>query len=103
MLPRTGRPGVPPLPLPAQPPAPATAVAASGFGTLALRVQPADADVLIDGERWTASQPGERLTVQVTAGVHHVVIQKAGYRTFTSDVTVQTGAATPLNVSLSTQ
>jgi len=66
-------------------------------------VQPADADVLIDGEKWTASQSGEPLSVQLTAGVHHVVIQKSGYRTFTSDITVQPGAATPLNVSLSTQ
>jgi hypothetical protein len=105
MLPRGGRPGTPPpFGFPAQTPAqPAAAASASGFGTLALRVQPADADVLIDGDKWTASQNGERLNVQVTAGVHHVVIQKAGYRTFTNDITVQAGTPTPLNVSLSTQ
>jgi hypothetical protein len=105
MLPRGGRPGTPPpfgFPAQASEP-PAAAASASGFGTLALRVQPADADVLIDGEKWTPSQTGERLNVQVAAGVHHVVIQKSGYRTFTSDITVQAGAPTPLNVSLSTQ
>jgi hypothetical protein len=100
ILPRTTRPGAPALELPAQA---STAAVASGFGTLALRVQPAEADVLIDGEKWTSSDPRERLTVQVAVGSHHVVIQKSGYRTFTTDITVQQGAATPLNVSLSTQ
>jgi hypothetical protein len=101
MLPRGGRAGAPPRELPA--PQPASRVAASGFGTLALRVQPADAEVLIDSEKWTPSQSGERLSVQVSAGVHHVVIQKQGYRTFTDDITVQAGATFPLNVSLSSQ
>jgi hypothetical protein len=101
MLPRTPRPGAAPLPLPSPPSAPNAA--ATGFGTLALRVQPADADVLIDGERWDASQPGERLLVQVPVGRHHVEIQKAGYRGFSSDITVQPGVTTPLNVSLTSQ
>ena len=112
MLPRSGRAGAPPLELPPQPAAPGVAGlprrslgegGASGFGTLALRVQPADADVFIDGEKWTPSQSGERLAVQVTAGIHHVLIQKQGYRAFTSDVTVQRGGSTPLNVSLSSE
>lgn len=96
MLPRTPRPGLEPLP----PPLPLSAPEAAGFGTLALRVQPADADVLIDGERWTTSQPGERLLVQMTEGRHHVEIRKAGFREFSSDVTVHRGESTPLNVSL---
>ena len=78
-------------------------MSASGFGTLALRVQPADADILIDGERWTPAALGERLLVQVSEGRHHVEIQKAGYRSFSTDITVQRGEATPLNVSLSSQ
>jgi hypothetical protein len=98
MLPRSGRPGGP-VEMPGQ--APAFGVTAAGFGTLALRVQPADAEVVIDGEKWTPSEPGERLNVEVNAGVHHVVVQKSGYRTFTGDVTVQRGETTPLNVSLS--
>ena len=52
---------------------------------------------------WHSWQTGERLNVQVTSGVHHIVIQKSGYRTFTNDITVQAGASTPLNVSLSAQ
>jgi PEGA domain len=81
----------------------AAGVAASGFGTLALRVQPSDAEVLVDGEKWTPSQTGERLNVQVAAGVHRIAIQKTGYRPFAGEVTVQGGETTPVNVSLSSQ
>jgi hypothetical protein len=85
-------------------PVPALAApAATGFGTLALRVQPGDAEILIDGEQWNPSAPGERLIVQLTGGTHHVEIRKAGYTSFTTDITVQSGEATPLNVSLSSQ
>jgi hypothetical protein len=76
---------------------------APGFGTLALRVQPADAEVTIDGERWNTSSPGARLVVQLSAGRHHVEVRKAGYGTFSTDITVQPGDTTPLNVSLSSQ
>ncbi len=41
---------------------------AAGFGTLAIRVQPADAIVLIDGERWQTSSGQDRLVVEVPAG-----------------------------------
>jgi len=102
MLPRTFRPG---QPMPELVPAVAgpAVVTAAGFGTLALRVQPADADILIDGERWTPAALGERLLVQVAEGRHHVEIQKTGYRGFSTDITVQRGEATPLNVSLTSQ
>src|SRR5207247_11055025 len=102
MLPRAFPPG---QPMPEIVPAGAgpAVVTAAGFGTLALRVQPADADILIDGERWTRAAVGERLLVQVAEGRHHVEIQKTGYRGFSTDITVQRGEATPLNVSLSSQ
>jgi PEGA domain len=102
MLPRTFRPGQPVPDLPSASAAP-SAAPASGFGTLALRVQPADADVLIDGERWTPAALGERLLVQVPEGRHHVEIQKSGYRAFSTDITVQRGQTAPLNVSLAAQ
>lgn len=72
-----------------------------GFGTLAIRVQPADADITIDGERWTASDNDARLMVQVGEGNHRIEIRKDGYRPFSSDVNVRAGETTPLNVSLS--
>jgi PEGA domain len=69
-------------------------------GTITVRVRPAGADVLIDGERWTGPTADQRLIVQVTAGRHRVEIQKAGYQRFSTDVTVRGGETVPLNVSL---
>jgi len=97
-LPRSARPGAalePPMTLPA------TGAVATGFGTLALRAQPEGAEVLIDGEPWTPSQPGERLLVQLAEGRHHVEIRKSGYRSYSTDITVLNGETTNLNVSLS--
>jgi hypothetical protein len=70
------------------------------YGTLAVRVQPADAVVLIDGERWQGSEGQERLFVEVPAGSHRVEIQKEGYEPFSADIDVRGDDATPLNVSL---
>ncbi len=101
MPPRTPRAGAP-APGGFAPP-PVAAASAARFGTLALRVQPDDAEVLIDGERWTPSQAGERLLVQLTGGRHQVEIRKPGYTSFTSEVAVTTGETTTLNVSLSSE
>jgi hypothetical protein len=84
-----------PVPPPRIAPPPATE-----FGGLSIRVQPADADVIIDGERWLGSE-GERLVVQLPEGTHRIEIQKPGYRRFSSEVQVRRGETTPLNVSLS--
>ena len=95
--PETAPPPAEALPPPGAPGAPA---AAEGFGTLTIRVQPADATVLIDGEPWTGPGGAARLAVQVAAGPHHIDIRKSGYRPFSIDVQVQAGATVPLNVSL---
>lgn len=73
---------------------------ADRFGSIAVRVQPADAEVLIDGERWEASD-GERVLVQLSEGSHRVEVRKSGYRTYTSTVRVRPGETVTLNVSLS--
>ena len=69
-------------------------------GTLSIRVQPADAEVLIDGERWRGPEAQERLLVSVAEGSHRVEIQKPGYLTYSTEVQVRGGEATTLNVSL---
>ncbi len=74
-------------------------VRADQFGTLAVRVQPADAEVAIDGERWEAPG-GERIVVQLSEGTHRIEVRKAGYRTYTSTVRVRAGETTTLNISL---
>ena len=71
--------------------------------TLLIRVQPADADVLIDGERWSGAGGDDRLVVQVTDGRHRIEVRKEGYEPFTTEVDVRGGESVPLNVSLPTR
>jgi len=73
---------------------------ATRFGTLALRVQPADADVSIDGEQWRGPEGQDRLTVQLAAGPHRIEIRKPGYEPYSTEVQIRRGETTPLNVSL---
>ncbi len=72
---------------------------AAGFGTLAIRVQPADAIVLIDGERWQSSGP-DRLVVEVPEGPHRIEISKDGFDAYSTDITMAQGQTLPINVSL---
>jgi hypothetical protein len=74
---------------------------ASGFGTLAVRVQPAGASILVDGERWEGSgTTGERLLLQLSEGRHRVEVQRDGYQPYATDVEVRSGETATLNVSL---
>jgi len=75
----------------------------SESASLSIRVQPANAEVLIDGERWQGAAGDERLIVQVAPGVHHVEARSEGYRTYQSDITVRPGETSTVNISLSRQ
>jgi hypothetical protein len=77
--------------------------AESDFGSIALRVQPGDAAITIDGERWEGAQDQDRLVVELGPGTHTVEIRKDGYRTYITDINVRAGETTPLNVSLTKQ
>jgi PEGA domain len=70
------------------------------YGSLAVRVQPNDAEISIDGEPWRAPGGQERLIVELAEGSHTVEIRKSGYRTYVTQIEVRRGATTPLNVSL---
>jgi hypothetical protein len=70
------------------------------FGSIAVRVQPDDAEVLIDGEAWLGSDQDGRLLVNVPAGSHRVDVRKRGHESFSTEVDVHAGETTPLNVSL---
>jgi hypothetical protein len=74
-------------------------VRAGDFGTVAVRVQPEDATVLIDGERWD-SPDRDRLNVQLSPGTHRIEIRKDGYKDYSAEVTVRAGETTRVNVSL---
>jgi len=81
-------------------PPPAVSVSAAGFGTLAIRVQPADAIVLIDGERWQTSSGQDRLVVEVPQGPHRIEIRKEGFDPYSTEITMSQGETVPINVSL---
>lgn len=70
------------------------------FGTLALRVQPADATVVIDGERWDSPEGGSRLLVQLAAGQHRIEVSKDGYKPYSSTIEIRPGETQDINVSL---
>jgi len=70
------------------------------MGSVVIRVQPLDAEILIDGERWTLGAGDERLVVQLATGRHHLDIRKRGYRAVTLDLDVSQGETVPVNVSL---
>jgi PEGA domain len=72
----------------------------SDFGSLLLRVRPADADVLIDGEPWTAPQGEDQFVIELTEGPHRVEVRKTGFQAYTSTVRVRRGETVRLNVSL---
>ena len=103
--PREHRPAVPqgrPVPPPpeALPPPQDVPVEATGFGAIAIRVQPAGAEVWIDGDRWEGPERDGRLVVQVGPGVHRVAIRKAGFVAYETDVEVSVRRTATLNVVL---
>jgi len=98
-----GRRMPPPPQQPPPPPPPGSdprAAGESAYGSIAIRVQPNDAEVSIDGEPWRAPGGQDRLVVEVSEGSHTIEIRKSGYRTYVTQVDVRRGTTTPLNVSL---
>jgi len=73
---------------------------ARGFGSIAIRVQPQDAEILIDGERWEGPETGRPLEVLLAEGPHEIEVRLDGYETFRTRVQVREGEMAPLNVSL---
>jgi PEGA domain len=72
----------------------------NSFGTLNLRVQPGDATVVIDGERWDSPEGGTRLSVQLAAGPHRIEVRKDGFKPYMSTIQIRPGEAQALNISL---
>ena len=75
----------------------------AGFGTLNLRVQPGDAVVQIDGDRWDNPDGGSRLIVQLAAGPHRIEVRKDGYRPYSTTIQVHSGEPQTINVVLPPQ
>lgn len=99
---RRGRGGPPPMPQATRPPARSGgSPSSSSLGTVSIRVQPGNADIIIDGERWTGGGDDERLIVQLSEGSHQIEVRKDGYRAVTLEVMVRRGETAPVNVGLS--
>lgn len=97
--------GAPPTePPPAPPMRPAPPSDASAYGTLTVTVRPSGGmtgtAIFIDGDRWRAPSSSDELLIRLPEGQHHVEVRRFGYVTYTTDVTIQRGASTPLNVKL---
>ena len=70
------------------------------FGTLSIRVQPSDADIVIDGERWVAPAGLDRVAIELSEGRHHVEVRKDGFAQYEEDVLIRRAVTMTLNVSL---
>jgi hypothetical protein len=72
----------------------------SAFGSLLLRVRPADADVIVDGEVWTAPPGEDQFVIELSEGPHRIEVRKNGFQTYSTMVRVRPGETVRLNVSL---
>ena len=103
----------PPPPPPAAPPSTAGATSAVppalpgvavvdpvGFGTLVVRVQPADAAIVVDGERWLGHEAVGELMLDLGAGRHRLEVSREGHHPYAVDVDIAPGEETVINVSL---
>jgi hypothetical protein len=70
------------------------------FGTLSVRVQPADAEIVIDGEPWSAPAAQDRISIRLAEGRHRVEIRKPGFADYREDVLIRDNRTLTLNVSL---
>jgi hypothetical protein len=94
-------PGPGPFP-PTEPPppeAPPREAPRDSTGTLTLEVQPADADVLVDGQAVPLQGQGSAM-LDLPEGRHAVQVRKSGYVGYLTEVDIRRGASTPLTIAL---
>jgi hypothetical protein len=94
------RPEPPPERMASAEPEPEPATSVAGFGVLELRVRPEGAEILIGSEPWPSRAGSEPLVIHLPAGDHRIEIRRAGHAPFATDVHVDPGKTTTLNVKL---
>ena len=72
----------------------------AGSGAIAIRVQPRDATILVDGEEWSFPEGPGPITIDVGEGSHEVEVRKEGLTPYRRTVRVRAGETVALNVSL---
>jgi hypothetical protein len=70
-------------------------------GTVLLTLDPADAEVLVDGKRWF-QRPGSKdaLRLELSEGEHDLKVSKNGFDPYTRQLTVRAGQSDSLDVRL---
>ncbi len=81
-------------------PAPVGDRPASPYGILTIRVDPVDAQILVDGEPWVASDRQDALVIHLPAGWHKLEVRRDGYQTSRTEIELSEGGTTRLNVRL---
>jgi len=99
-FPRGGPPQPRPLPPNGPPPDNSSPPSQTATGTLDITVQPADAEVLIDGQ---PSGGSAQFLVDVSEGEHAVQARRQGYVGYLTSVMIRRGETVPLNISLRKQ
>ena len=74
----------------------------SDFGSLLVRVRPADATILVDGEAWTAPDGQDQFAIELSEGPHRIEVRKNGFQSYSTSVRVRRGETVRINVSLTT-
>lgn len=82
------------------PPAPPSTREATSSGVLSIRVQPGNAEIWIDGERWEGTDGDSRLLVQLAQGQHRLEVRGNGFQTFSRTIEIKAGETETVNVSL---
>ena len=72
----------------------------SKFGSLSLRVVPANSDIWIDGRRWRNPNALAPLVVQLAEGKHKIEISQANYERYVNEIEIKVGETQTVNVSL---
>ena len=83
-----------------RPESPGDQIRSEQGGAIVVRVQPSDATLIVDGQKWDMLAGREPLTIHLAEGPHRIEVQKDGYRTFSTEVRVRRGETVPLNISL---
>jgi len=78
----------------------ATEQPASPYGVLAIRTEPADAQIVIDGEAWEAPAGQHEFVIHLPPGWHQLEVRKADYRPFATGVQLNESQTTRLSVRL---
>lgn len=79
---------------------PSAAPQADRFGTLSIKVQPADATILVDSHTWQTVGSDQRMSIQLAPGRHHVEVSKDGFASYVEDILIRAEATMTLNVGL---